>query len=101
MILKIVSGINLFPAIGEVRVLAIFLRSAARKMLGHTSHAVRAESLTLEAPDIGSHQTRGERCVFTEGAVGPRPARLGSQIGHRVEGDPDTHRQILLPGDIT
>ena len=100
VIFEIIPGINLVLAVGKVRILAILLRAAAGEVLGHAGHAVGTERLTLEAADVGGHHARGQLGIFTEGAVDARPARLGGQIGHRVQGGADAHGDIFLAGNI-
>ena len=60
VIVEIVARVDLLFAVGEMRVLAVFLRTAAGEVLGHAGHAVRAERLALEAADVGGDHARGK-----------------------------------------
>ncbi len=50
---EVPSGVDLFPAVGEVRVLAVLLRAPSGEVLGHRGHRVRAYLLALQAADVG------------------------------------------------
>ena len=77
-----------------------FLGTSAREMFRHASHAVLVERGPLEAEHIGlDHFSRQVR-IFPKGSAHARPARLGGQVGHGMQGFTDTHRQIFLTGNV-
>ncbi len=94
------AGIDLLAPVGKMRILAVFLRTAAGKMLGHAAYAGGTDRLTLETANIGLGQIADDLDILTEGAGDAPPTRFGGKIGLRMQRNPDTDRQVFLPGDI-
>ena len=94
------AGVHLILAVGEMGILAVGLRAAARKMLEHAGDARRAELLALEAADVRGRQATDQLEVLAERAADACPARLGGHIGHRMQGDVDADGAVLLAGDL-
>ncbi len=97
---KIIAGIDLLPAVGEMGVFAVLLRAAAGKVLGHASHALGSQFLALEAADVGFDHSPSQLGVLAKGAVDACPARFRRQVCHGMQRHPDAHCQVFLPGDI-
>ena len=100
MVVEAAAGVDLILAVREVRILAVGLRAAARKVLGHAGDARRAELVALEAADVRRGQATDQLEVLAERAADPGPARLGGDIRHRVQRDVDADRAVLLTGDL-
>jgi hypothetical protein len=94
------AGVNLLATVREVRVLPVALRPATGKMLGHARHAGRRNPLALKAPQIGGDQAFGGLGGLAEPPGGAGPARLGREVDLRMQGSPDSHREVFLPGDV-
>lgn len=93
MVVEVATWIDLFAPVREMRVLAILLRTTARKVLGHRRDRFRPELLTLESADVCLHQLAGEVCIFTETAVDPRPPGLCSKVNLGVQRKSEAYRQ--------
>src|SRR5690606_19684113 len=100
VIVEVLARVDLLASVGEVRILAVLLRTAAGEMLGHARDGPGAEFASLESANVGAHQLAGEIGIFSERAVDPRPPGFGSEIGHRVQSAANADRHVLLPGDI-
>ena len=98
--IELPSGVDLLPAVGEMRVLATLLRATAGEVLGHGGHRAGTELATLHSPDEGGAETAGEFGVFTEGGQNTRPPRFRSQVDLRAEGHPEADRGVPLAGDV-
>jgi hypothetical protein len=83
-----------------MRILAIFLRSAAWEMFGDACHAMRSELRALKAPDVRAYKTGGELRVLTERPTDATPTRFRGEISHRMERHPQANCQILLSSDV-
>ncbi len=105
------ARVHLFAAVGEVRVLAVLLRSAAREVLGHGRDGARAECAGqarlagdvaggLEPPHVRGAHPAGEPRVLAEGAVRAGPAGLGGEVDLRVQGRADPDGEVLAAGGV-
>ena len=100
VVVEVPAGIDLVPAVARS---AGPRRPSAGRRRGSASSCRRpsaAELVALEAADVRGDETRRELGVLAEGVHDPRPARLGGEVGHRVERDADPDRAVLLPGDV-
>ena len=99
--LELVSRVDLFSAIWEMRILAVLLGSASGKVLRCAGNAVRTYFLTLKAPEVRrDHGTDGTG-VLPERLGLTGPSRFGCKINLRVQGSPDPDGQILTTHNVT
>ena len=85
-----------------VAVVAVGLRAVAGPVLGDRRGALRAEALraALKPRDIRLDVALDRARVRTEGAVDPRPARLGREVGLRREPFRDADGAVLPAHDV-
>ena len=77
VILEVVTRVNLLPAVWDVRVLPVLLRSANGGVLGHAGNTVRSYSWPLKATNVRGHHLGGDMGVLSKITPHTCPARLG------------------------
>ena len=100
VLVEAAAGVDLFAAVGEVRVLAVALRTAAREVLGGAGNAVRPQLVALEPLEVFHDVLRAELRVLPESSRLPAPARLGGQVNGGVQRRADADGGVLLAGDL-
>ncbi|MCY1230092.1 hypothetical protein D9M72_424890 [compost metagenome] len=100
VLVEAAAGVDLFPAVGEVCVFAVALRTAAREVLGGAGNAVRTQLVALESLKVLDDVLRAELGVLPEGSGLPAPAWLCGEVDGRVQGGTDADGGVLRAGDL-
>ena len=100
VVVGVAAGVDLLAAVREVRILAVELWPAAGEVLRHARDALRPERLELHAAEVGGHQAGDDLGVLAERSGRTAPARLGREIGGRVQRQPDPDGEVLASHDV-
>ena len=99
VILEPATRIDLLAAVGEVRIFAVELRTAAGEVLDGCRNAVAADLRALQSLEEGGEQSRGQHGIGAEALRLTRPTGVRGEVHLRMQRHPDAHRPVVVAHD--